>query len=202
MRNRGRHRADTPSRRGGAVCRWRDALRGTPGCFGEAICTECKFDLYHIVITLWGKFIGDIQIYPGPSGKFRPHVDTPRSPRQFGSLVVCLPHPHQGGQLRISHKGIESLWDWSNDGTDKIEWAAFYSDCEHEVLEVQTGHRVTLTYNLYVFEQVGKVIRNPPTALPESYPLHAKVKEILKRPDFLKDGAYPQLPFPTIQERY
>jgi hypothetical protein len=26
---------------------------------------------------------------------------------------------------------------------------ATYSDCEHEVLEVTRGHRVTLTYNLY-----------------------------------------------------
>ena len=140
-----------------------------------------------------------VQIYSGPSGKFRPHVDTPRSPRQFGSLVVCLPHPHRGGQLRVSHKGVESSWDWSNDGTDKIEWAAFYSDCEHEVLEVQTGHRVTLTYNLYVYEQVGKVIRKPPTADPESYPLYTEVKEILTRPEFLKDGKLPQLLFKQSQ---
>ena len=28
------------------------------------------------------------QLYSGPSGKFRPHVDTPRGALQFGSLVV------------------------------------------------------------------------------------------------------------------
>ena len=32
-------------------------------------------------------------------GLFRPHVDTPRADNMFGSLVVCLPIPHQGGQL-------------------------------------------------------------------------------------------------------
>ena len=80
------------------------------------------------------------QIYSAPSGKFRPHVDTPRGPTQFGSLVVCLPYPHQGGQLRVSHQGSEKMWDWSSKEADEdgqvIHWAAFYSDCEHEVLEV------------------------------------------------------------------
>jgi hypothetical protein len=35
------------------------------------------------------------KIYSGPSGRFRKHVDTPRGATQFGSLVVCLPYPHQ-----------------------------------------------------------------------------------------------------------
>lgn len=37
-----------------------------------------------------------LNIYSAPSGKFKAHVDTPRGPTQFGSLVVCLPYPHQG----------------------------------------------------------------------------------------------------------
>jgi alpha/beta superfamily hydrolase len=36
------------------------------------------------------------KIYSGPSGKFQAHVDTPRGTMQFGSLVVCFPHPHEG----------------------------------------------------------------------------------------------------------
>lgn len=34
---------------------------------------------------------------------FKPHVDTPRSELQFGSLVVCLPTAHKGGQLVVQH---------------------------------------------------------------------------------------------------
>ncbi|KAL6064904.1 Fe2OG dioxygenase domain-containing protein [Balamuthia mandrillaris] len=30
-----------------------------------------------------------------------------------------------------------------------VKWAAFYADCEHEILPVTAGHRITLTYNLY-----------------------------------------------------
>ncbi|KAI9774057.1 MAG: hypothetical protein M1840_005150 [Geoglossum simile] len=87
-----------------------------------------------------------LNIYPGPSGKFKAHVDTPRGAAQFGSLVVCLPCPHKGGQLVIRHQRHETIHDWSNTEASEISWAAFYSDCEHEVLEVKTGHRITLTY--------------------------------------------------------
>ena len=41
-----------------------------------------------------------LNIYSSPSGKFQPHVDTPRGPAQFGSLVVCLPYAHQGNLKR------------------------------------------------------------------------------------------------------
>jgi hypothetical protein len=37
-----------------------------------------------------------LNVYSAPSDKFKPHVDTPRGYTQFGSLVVCLPHPHEG----------------------------------------------------------------------------------------------------------
>lgn len=69
-----------------------------------------------------------------------------------------------GGQLKISHQGHDRIFDWGNDEPTSIKWAAFYSDCEHEVLEVQSGHRVTLTYNLYVSEQVGGIFQLYPTA--------------------------------------
>ena len=81
-----------------------------------------------------------VQIYSSPSGKFNAHVDTPRGATQFGSLVVCLPHSHQGGSLRVAHGGQELTWDWGTENPNAIEWAAFYSDCEHEVMEVVSGH--------------------------------------------------------------
>ncbi|KAF2840820.1 hypothetical protein M501DRAFT_1010024 [Patellaria atrata CBS 101060] len=83
-------------------------------------------------------------VYSGPSGKF--------------NLVVCLPYPHQGGELVIRHESRTMTFDWSDKGekpVNAIQWAAFYSDCEHEVMEVKSGHRVTLTYNLYVTPGAG-----------------------------------------------
>ncbi|KAL2046621.1 hypothetical protein ABVK25_011702 [Lepraria finkii] len=148
--------------------------------------------------SIWEEHLGVIaelyklNIYSAPSGKFRPHVDTPRGATQFGSLVVCLPNPHQGGQLRVAHHGLEMEWDWSNkrktEDDESIEWAAFYSDCEHEVKEVTSGHRVTLTYNLYVHERVGGIMRDPPTLDLSSMVLYHRVKEALASPAFMKDG--------------
>lgn len=42
-----------------------------------------------------------LNVYSGPSGIFKTHVDTPRPEDQFGSLVVCLPSPHEGGKLSL-----------------------------------------------------------------------------------------------------
>ena len=36
-----------------------------------------------------------------------------------------------------------------------VRWCAFYGDCEHEILPVTKGHRVTVTYNLYIKETIS-----------------------------------------------
>jgi hypothetical protein len=134
-----------------------------------------------------------VQIYAAPSGLFRSHVDTPRSTSQFGSLVVSLPCHHEGGQLIVRHAGHSQNFDWSTSGSEKgkssaIQWAAFYSDCEHEVLEVTAGHRVTLTYNLYFMPGFGDLAGNSPAMDVRSLPLHGKLKEALSEVDFMHDG--------------
>ncbi|KAB8221096.1 hypothetical protein BDV33DRAFT_190689 [Aspergillus novoparasiticus] len=98
-----------------------------------------------------------MNIYSGPCGLFRSHVDTPRSQSQIGSLVVCLP------------------------------WAAFYSDCEHEIKTVTEGDRITLTYNLYVSDGADSVLHS--IMDPKSLPLYGWVKDLLMKPGFLDDGS-------------
>ncbi|KAK4159403.1 hypothetical protein QBC43DRAFT_327208 [Cladorrhinum sp. PSN259] len=135
-----------------------------------------------------------LNVYQGPSGHFRAHVDTPRSPSQFGSLVVCLPIPHSGGSLQVRHNGKCLNFDWSNPGIEpaqepaSIQWAAFYSDCEHEVLPVTSGHRITLTYNLYAINPDPDLSRPLPTDL--SSPLLQHMESVLDNPHFLSKGGY------------
>ncbi|KAL2064514.1 hypothetical protein VTL71DRAFT_3651 [Oculimacula yallundae] len=134
-----------------------------------------------------------LNVYSGPSGMFQKHVDTPRGAAQFGSLVVCLPCTHKGGQLLISHEDHTSIFDWSTSNSSSeepnaIKWCAFYSDCEHEVLPVTTGHRVTLTYNLYVSEHVGGILQRYPTTDPSLYPLFEGAKKMLEQPGFMSKG--------------
>ncbi|KAJ9193161.1 hypothetical protein DTO164E3_5523 [Paecilomyces variotii] len=129
-----------------------------------------------------------LNVYSGPSGLFRKHVDTPRSQNQIGSLVVCLPCEFKGGRLLVRHDGQEVDFDWASASTSTVQWAAFYSDCEHEIETVTEGHRITLTYNLHVTEAVGLSLLPNPVIDPKSLPLYEYVKGILENPAVLKEG--------------
>ncbi|KAL9101858.1 MAG: hypothetical protein Q9163_002925 [Psora crenata] len=130
-----------------------------------------------------------LNIYSGPGGKFRPHVDTPRDATQFASLVVCLPSPHDGGALVIRHSDRELRFDWSHTDSSAVMWAAFYSDCEHEVEEVQSGHRVTLTYNLYITERAGWRLHQPsPRVEPSQTIIYGMLADLVQQPGFLPNG--------------
>ncbi|KAH6881169.1 hypothetical protein B0T10DRAFT_609316 [Thelonectria olida] len=139
-----------------------------------------------------------LNVYSGPLGMFKPHIDTPRGRTHFGSLVVALPTDYkgssvasQGGQLVVTHEGKKRLYldqtQWHHPG--EIRWVAFYSDCEHEVLPVTAGHRVTLTYQLYVSEYLGGLLQ-PQVKTPGSacYPMYRSAKDMLASPEFLKKG--------------
>ncbi|XP_038068210.1 uncharacterized protein LOC119737727 [Patiria miniata] len=84
-------------------------------------------------------------------GFFSAHVDTPVDAAQMiGTVVVCLPCQHTGGELIVKHKGAKKEFLFANLSADqaKVQWAAFYSDCVHEILPVKSGHRITVTYNV------------------------------------------------------
>jgi hypothetical protein len=68
----------------------------------------------------------------------------------FGSLVIVFPTPHEGGALHLRHRGNEWIFDSGQalaDSTSQpsIGYVAFFSDIEHEIAPVTSGHRVTLT---------------------------------------------------------
>lgn len=131
-------------------------------------------------------------MYGAPSGFFKSHVDTPRSDKQFGSLVVSLPCHHEGGQLVVRHADHEAVFDWSTSKVQKdaVCWAAFYSDCEHEVKEMVEGSRVTLTYNLYSAPGLGNMAGKCPAMDVNTLALYHKVKEALGNPEFMAKGEY------------
>ncbi|PIG83852.1 hypothetical protein AARAC_001818 [Aspergillus arachidicola] len=130
-----------------------------------------------------------LNIYSGPSGLFKSHVDTPRSVRQVGSLVVCLPAAFKGGNLLVRHGGKEVDFDWAPKSATAIQWAAFYSDCSHEIKTVTEGDRLTLTYNFYVTkpEHASKVI---PSSLVEPWtlPIYGQLDALFRNPQFLPNG--------------
>ena len=52
-----------------------------------------------------------LNLYTGPGGHFKSHIDTPRSEDVFGSLVVCLPTQFTGGALVTRHDDQEVVFD-------------------------------------------------------------------------------------------
>ena len=94
-----------------------------------------------------------VNIY-GEGGFFKPHVDNPSDHNMIGTLVICLPSLHKGGELLVNHDSLQHVFDFSKHSTDtsRIQWAAFYSDCIHEVKPIVEGHRVTITYSIIALE--------------------------------------------------
>lgn len=61
----------------------------------------------------------------------------------------------QGGELVVSHGGISEVFDFSqfSDNPERIQWAAFFGDCIHEVKQVTEGHRITITFSIMLVEE-------------------------------------------------
>lgn len=71
----------------------------------------------------------------------------------FGSLVFTLSTPHTGGNLLLRHRNRSFDFNASSllesAPSSSVAYVAFYSDVQHEVLEVTSGARITITFNLY-----------------------------------------------------
>ena len=112
----------------------------------------------------------------------------------FGSLVIVFPTQHEGGSLKFRHGGRE--WTFDSSALVKgqkdpiIAFAAFYSDIEHEVTPVTSGHRVTLTYNLYFSEESSKVVAPIPVLSTTETTFKAVLSKLLSDPTFMDKGGF------------
>jgi len=76
---------------------------------------------------------------------FLAHQDSEKDDSMVGTLVVTLPSSYAGGELMVGHN---EEWKAYRGSKTALSLVAFYADCRHEVLKVQWGYRITLTYNL------------------------------------------------------
>ncbi|CDO69951.1 hypothetical protein BN946_scf184836.g25 [Trametes cinnabarina] len=154
----------------------------------------------------------------GPQSFFKPHVDTPRGETMFGSLVLVFPTSYEGGALVLRERGCNPApKEWSVDSASllsqtsspSIAYVAFFSDVEHEVLPVESGYRVTITYNLHYVSEDEPPAVSPPQ--PRLVPKHeaafrATLQGLLDDPTFLPQGGnllfclWHQYPLPTPTE--
>jgi hypothetical protein len=111
----------------------------------------------------------------------------------LGSLVVVYPTPHEGGELVLRHKGQEWKFDANTltapQSSPSLAYVAFYSDIEHEVLEVTSGRRLTVTYNLYLVDPASRPEGSVVTPNVQSVSkLQTTLQGLLNSPEFLPDG--------------
>lgn len=80
-----------------------------------------------------------------PGQFFAAHQDSEKDDHMIGTMVVLLPSRSTGGDLVVAHRGESVQYKGS---ASSLTFVAFYADTRHEVLPIETGHRVVLTYNL------------------------------------------------------
>lgn len=120
-------------------------------------------------------------------GFFAAHRDTEKAGGMFGTLVVVLPSAHRGGELVVRHAGREVSVDLSGGEVSEVAFAAFYADCEHEVLPVAAGNRVCLVYSL-IQAHVAKRGAAARLTAPDYEPQVAQAAELLGTA-LARDGA-------------
>ena len=128
--------------------------------------------------------VNNLNIYR-PGGFVKAHFDTPTDASMIGSLVVCLPSKHKGGELVVQHEDVEQVYDFAtgSDDNNTLQWAAFFCDCIHEVRPVTQGRRVTLTFAIIEHDEASQ----PPEARNELYPIHApSQQDYMRRLDKLE----------------
>ena len=180
-----------------------DLIKIIYGCLleGSQATNRIKTELYKLNVYGAHSIFIHLQLipccYPGKGSFFKSHLNTPRTEKMFGSLVIVFPTPHEGGVFILRHHGHEWIFDSGKElaqGQPSIGYVAFFSDVEHEVAPVTSGHRITLTYNLY-FDDSGPVSANHAVsghlALPQPENEGAfrdAFLALLENPEFLADG--------------
>ncbi|HMR95865.1 MAG TPA: 2OG-Fe(II) oxygenase [Microthrixaceae bacterium] len=93
---------------------------------------------------------------------FAAHQDSEKDDEMVASLVVMLPSRATGGDLVVSHRSESVSFHGS---ASSLTFVAFYADTRHEVLPVETGHRVVLTYNLSLRGETMAPLTDDPSAV-------------------------------------
>jgi hypothetical protein len=126
-------------------------------------------------------------------GHFAPHKDTPRGGDMLGTLVVCLPSQFSHGAFVLKHHGVFQTYDWERAIREqaeptRIHWAAFFGDVDHQIKEVWSGLRVTLTYLLRRAPDVRSEAAPAQASAPLNSLVRQKLRDLLDDRRFLTSG--------------
>jgi hypothetical protein len=103
-------------------------------------------------------------------GHFDTHRDHVQSPDHQGTLLVEVRSQHTGGDLVLTHQGMEYRWSLSDPppptfhtgtvhslgNTATLRYIAFFTDVMHRVEPVTSGVRIVLQYDIIVRDPHNK----------------------------------------------
>ena len=97
-------------------------------------------------------------------GHFKKHRDTEKEKGMFGTLIIQLPSIYTGGELIVyGSRGAQFKYDFGQANGKSgysVHYAAFISDLEHKILEVTSGNKLVLIYNLCCENGIGHISLN------------------------------------------
>ncbi|TFK88725.1 hypothetical protein K466DRAFT_488388, partial [Polyporus arcularius HHB13444] len=83
-----------------------------------------------------------------PGSHLLPRVDTDEVNDTFATIVVVLPSQFNGGEVRVAHGELSKIYDNSAKSLATTSVLAWYTDVEHELRHITSGHRLALSFNL------------------------------------------------------
>ncbi|KAJ2928436.1 hypothetical protein H1R20_g8649, partial [Candolleomyces eurysporus] len=133
--------------------------------------------------TVWEALVGSscaikpqcelkkLLLYPAGSRSFPCTDETGNAKKTFATVVFILPSAFEGGEVHLSHGGLEGVIDASNDSNLSTSILAWYKDVNHEVKPVLSGYRLALEYDLVY------TARRP--SLPDTGAAQAALRKVL-----------------------
>ena len=112
-------------------------------------------------------------------------LSTPHGKNHIGTITLCLPSSFSGGELVVKHNGSVVTYNWGPEiltpTSHSIAWAFLYSDCEHEVLPVKSGYRITLAYDIFTTTEA-------PVTDSRTEPIARRLADLISSPAFFPEG--------------
>ncbi|KZV92875.1 hypothetical protein EXIGLDRAFT_62004, partial [Exidia glandulosa HHB12029] len=111
----------------------------------------------------------------------------PASPNVFGCLLLTFPVTHTGGTAVVHGLTQELVHNASVKESDdqQVSWFAFRNEAEREFEPVQSGYRVSLSYDLHLVEKSASPSRQLQM---HARPILDVFRELLADPTFLPTG--------------
>ncbi|TXC11094.1 hypothetical protein FocTR4_00007209 [Fusarium oxysporum f. sp. cubense] len=84
-----------------------------------------------------------------PGSFLQPHKDSEKEQGMIGTLFVCLPSQHEGGDVCLSFGSQKRRLSTAENCEFDLTAMSWYSDVTHEVERLTSGYRLVLAYKLF-----------------------------------------------------